>query len=111
MTPRVRSEIWVKAQIRQCDVKLIPAVVARRGDPDGGAIYLRIDRRDAGCELLSRTYGADGERMWHGPIGDGPLPPEKVDAYLEKQATFDPDFWVLEIDDPAGRYEPFEIGV
>lgn len=108
---RLRTEFWVKAQIRLCDVELIPAVVARRGDPDGGAVYIRLDRRDEGCELLSRTYGPDGDHVWHGPIGDGPLPPERVDDYLAKQAAFDPDFWVLEIDDPARRYQPSEDGI
>lgn len=108
---RLKTELWVKAQIRVCDIGMIPAVVARRGDPDGGAVYLRLDRRDDGCELLSRTYGPDGERIWHGPIGDGPLDPERVDAYLRKQADFDPDFWVLEVDDPARRYTPTDDGI
>ena len=108
---RLKTELWVKAQIRTCDVEMIPAVVVKRGDPDGGAVYLRLDRREEGCQLLSRTYGINGERIWHGPIGDGPLPPDKVDEYLRKQADFDPDFWVIEIDDPNRRYEPSDDGV
>ncbi len=108
---RLKTELWVKAQIRRCDIEMIPAVVARRGDPDGGAVYLRLDRHAAGCVLLSRTYGPDGERIWHGPLGDAPLEPARVDAYLEKQASFDPDFWVLEVDDPDGRYEPEDAGI
>ena len=108
---RLRTEMWIKAQIRQCDIRVIPAVIVRRGDPDGGAVYLRLDRREEGCELLSRTYDANGQRIWYGPVGDGPLPPDRVDAYLAKQVDFDPDFWVIEIDDPARRYVPSENGI
>jgi len=34
--PRLKSEIWVKAQLRLCDVTFLPCVVARRGDADAG---------------------------------------------------------------------------
>ena len=34
MEPRLKSRLWIAAEIRRCAVADIVAVVARRGDPD-----------------------------------------------------------------------------
>lgn len=36
--PRLKSEIWIKAQLRLCNQAFLPVVVARRGDRDAGQI-------------------------------------------------------------------------
>ena len=33
---RIRSEIWVRAYLRRCEVAGVPAVVVRRGDDQAG---------------------------------------------------------------------------
>lgn len=101
---RLKSEIWVKAQLRYCDQAFLPAVVARRGDPDAGAVYLKLNRLDAGCEVLAPATGDDGRRGWVRATGETPVPEDKAEGYLARQADFDPDIWVLEIEDPKGLY-------
>lgn len=42
--PRLKSEIWVKAQLRLCDIAFLPCVVARRGDADAGQVLVKVNR-------------------------------------------------------------------
>jgi len=100
----LKAEIWVKAQIRLCDLAFIPAVVVRRGDPDAGAVILRLNRLAGGVDVYTQVRDADGERAWMRGTGETPVDDSTADAYIDEQIRFDPDLWVLEIEDPEGRY-------
>lgn len=103
---RLKSGIWVQAQLRLCDRAAIPFVVVRRGDPDAGAILIKIDRGAAGFMVLARDYAPDGRRVWMAATGQQPVPEADADAYIRRQVEFDPDVWVIAIEDAAGRYAP-----
>lgn len=103
--PALKANIWIKAQIRICDANFIPIVVARRGDPDAGAILLKLNRMTEGVEVLSQVRIAEGERAWMRGTGNTPVDEEQADAYIDKQLNVDPDIWVLEIEDPDRRYQ------
>lgn len=62
--PRLKSEIWIKAQLRLCNQAFLPVVVARRGDRDAGQILIKHNRLGLGCELLARRFSAEGARVW-----------------------------------------------
>jgi len=101
--PRLKSGIWIKAQLRLCDQAFLPCVVAKRGDADAGQILLKMNRLDQGCELLARRYTDDGDRAWT-VVVDGD---EKAcDAYVSRESDIDPDLWVLEIEDVNQSYKP-----
>jgi len=101
--PRLKSGIWVKAQLRLCDQASLPCVVARRGDVDAGQVLIKVNRLKNGCELLARRYSATGERVWMVVAGDD----EKAcDAYISRESNIDSDLWVLDIEDLAGLYKP-----
>ncbi len=102
---RLKSELWVKAQLRLCDINLIPAVVSRRGDADAGQVLVKVVKSRTQCELLARRFDDDGNRAWTVVI-DGLE--SDCDAYIEREADIDPDLWVLEVEDPQGRYLPDE---
>ncbi|BBK33049.1 hypothetical protein STHU_36830 [Allostella humosa] len=104
MEPRLKSRLWIAAEIRRCAVQDITAVVARRGDPDAGAILLKVNRFAAGCVVHGGSYGRDGQREWIAATGAEPVPEADADAYVERRRDSDPDLWVLEIEDPQGRY-------
>lgn len=116
MSSSLKSELWIQAQIRTCDVHFMQAVVVRRGDPDAGAIFLVLDHRQKGCDILAGARTIDGERAWikagvktgisPGPDTDKRLSQQDADAYLKRQISRDPDIWILEIDDPNETYEP-----
>jgi hypothetical protein len=102
--PRLKTDLWIRAQIRLCDVSFIPAVIGRKGDPDAGQVLIRRDLLNGTCELFARTVLADGGRGWRRLGGRDPLDREEADALVTRECGIDPDLWVLEIDDPDRRY-------
>ena len=105
---RLKSEIWVKGYIRRCEVQLVSAFVVRRGQRDAGAIYVRINRLD-GTSLIfgPAPAGLDGgaeDRFWSPCLEGAAVSDADADAYLARQAEFDSDLWVIEIEDPDGRH-------
>jgi hypothetical protein len=103
---RVKSSLWVQAQLRLCDRAAIPFVVMRRGDPDAGAVLIKLERGPEEVVVLSRGYDAGGQRAWIRATGERPVSDVEAEAYLERQVKFDPDIWIVAVEDPAGRYRP-----
>ncbi len=102
---RLKADIWVKALIRQLDSDCITAVVVRSGDPRAGAVYLKTNDLGGSCRVYSRSYGREGKRVWSPATGDTPVPEDQADDYIRRQVKFDPDCWVIEIEDTAGRFD------
>ena len=102
MEARLKTGLWVAALVRRYDREAIPAVVARRGDPDAGAVLVKVNRRDAGCTVFARERGADDTLAWQPVSGEG-IPEAEADAYISRQIGRDPDLWVVEVEDRAAR--------
>ena len=105
---RLKSQVIVQSAIRRASMRGIPATVARRGDPDAGAIYVKLNLGPrAGCTVLAPTRDYERERTWWRPAtGEQPVPEADADAYIERERRIDPDLWVLEIEDRDG-WNPF----
>jgi hypothetical protein len=103
---RLKSELWVKACIRQCAAAGLWAVVARRGDPDAGTIFVRIDLLDGRVRLFGPALGSAfndaGERLWTEVSAAGPMTDEEARTYLDRRTASDPDIWVLDIESRDG---------
>jgi len=106
--PMLRAAFWVSAQIKICDLKSIPIVVVKKGDPDAGAVFLKIDRHINGVVVLSQARDGQGMRVWTQATGNEPVTSNEADAYLERQKKYDPDLWIIDIDDPNDQYQPGE---
>jgi len=102
--PRLRTELWVKAQLRLCDQAMLPAFVRRRGDPDAGAVIVKLDRMDGTSEVFVQARAGDGSRAWTRGSGEGVVLDAEAEAYIQRQLSFDPDIWVLEVEDSGLRY-------
>jgi hypothetical protein len=102
MIPRLKAGIFVRALIRRAEVAGASAYVVRRGAEEAGAILLKISRLDGTCMVLSQARRGEGELVWVKPLGDQ-ADNAGAEKYFEKQLRFDPDLWILEIEDREGR--------
>ncbi|MBB54976.1 MAG: hypothetical protein CMF67_11440 [Magnetovibrio sp.] len=102
--PRVRTEFWVKAQLRLCDQAMLPAFVRRRGDSDAGVVIVKLDRMNGTSEVFVQARAGDGSRGWVRGSGEGPVLDAEAESYIRRQLSFDPDIWVLELEDPGELY-------
>jgi hypothetical protein len=104
---RLPTELWIRAHIRRCIVDGIPAYVGRRGAEHSGTVLLKLNQLDLGCRVLTQVRDLDGNLAWMGALGGGLVPEGEADAYIARVVARDPDVWVVEIEDRAGRH-PFE---
>ena len=110
MTPRLRSGIFVRALIRRAEVEGAQAYVVRKGSEEAGAIFLKVSRLDGICTVLNQARDSEGELVWARPLGET-ADDAKAAQYFERQIKFDPDLWIVEIEDRDGRAFVDEKGV
>ncbi|TVP69900.1 MAG: DUF1491 family protein [Rhodobacteraceae bacterium] len=108
MSARLATGIWVAAYLRRLQIEGIAAYVIARGDGTAGAVLVKLALMDGTARAFMRGFDlATGARVWQvlveGPEAD-------VDAAIARQRGFDPDLWVIEVEDPRGRDLLAEIG-
>lgn len=103
MEPRLKTGLIIQAALRLATQQAIPMVVARRGDGDAGAILIKLNRLEHGFTVLAQTRTLDGDLAWMRATGADPVDEPTADAYIARQVKRDPDLWVVEIEDRAGR--------
>jgi hypothetical protein len=99
---RLKAGIFVRATIRRAEVAGAAAFVVRKGSEEAGAILLKISRLDGTSMVLSQARRGEGELVWVKPLGDA-TDDAAAAKYFEKQIRFDPDLWIVEIEDREGR--------
>lgn len=105
---RLRSDFWVSAYIRRCGVEGIQAVLRRRGAAEAGAVFVKIDALDGTCALYgpapqSLMAGKPEERFFlRVPLADAT--PLAAEEKLRREMSFDPDLWIVEVEDRQGRH-------
>jgi hypothetical protein len=101
----LKTEFWVSALIRRAQIEGVFAAVARKGDPDAGAVLVKVATLDGRARLYGPARNGEGERIWldlsAGSLGDDE---RDVDAHARKRAERDPDVWLIEIEDKQGRH-------
>lgn len=110
MTARLRSDFWVAAYLRRWNIGGVRAVLRRRGAPEAGAIFIKIDRLDRTGALLGPAPQSeadpDGERRFARLHAQAWVDSETIEARLVRELRFDTDLWIVEVEDPDGRMEP-----
>jgi hypothetical protein len=102
MTPRLKAGIFVRATIRRAEVAGAQAYVVRKGAEEAGALFLKISRLDGTALVLAQARRGEGDLVWMKPLGEA-TDDARANAYFEKQIRFDPDIWIVEIEDREGR--------
>jgi hypothetical protein len=102
VSARLKTGFFVRALMRRAEIAGASVYVARRGAEEAGALILKLSKPDGTLTVLSRATRGAGERVWIKPLGD--LADSATAAtYFEKQIRFDPDVWIVEIEDREGR--------
>ncbi|MDQ7080760.1 MAG: DUF1491 family protein [Paracoccaceae bacterium] len=99
--PRLSAEFWVQAYLNRLRLADIPAFVVARGDATAGAVIVKLNTLDGQAQAFQRSYDAEGRRVWV-TLASGDE--AQVDASLARQRGFDPDIWIIEVEDRAGRH-------
>lgn len=107
---RLRSDLWISAYLRRCDVAGRVAVLRRRGAAEAGAILVKVDRLDGTADLYGpappslATAMPDGiDRLFAAMMRQADAP--DIEARLVREARFDPDVWIVEVEDGQGRHD------
>ena len=100
--PRLTARFWVDAYLARLRMYDIPAFVVAHGDDTGGAVLVKLATLDGKAVLFQRSFDLmSGERVWV-ELSNGAE--RDVDDAIAKQRSFDPDLWVIEVEDRAGRH-------
>jgi hypothetical protein len=106
---RLTAEFWVKAYLTRLRLNDIPAFVTAHGDDTAGAVLVKLNTLDGQAKAFHRTFDLmTGARKWD-MLAEGPE--ADVDLSIAKQRGFDPDLWVIEVEDRAGRHLLDEPGL
>ncbi|WP_375254814.1 DUF1491 family protein [Yoonia sp.] len=106
---RLTADIWVSAYLARLRLIEVPAFVVRRGDGTAGAVLIKVNTLDGQACCYQRSFDLlTGARKWV-VLTEGAE--EDVDGSISKQCSFDPDLWVIEVEDREGRHLLDEPGL
>jgi hypothetical protein len=96
------TDLWVSALIRRAQLAGAFATVARKGDARAGAVLVKLyNPLTREVRLYSQASTGEDEAIWMEPK-PGAAEPD-LDAYVARLAQYDPDLWLVEIEDREGR--------
>ncbi len=103
----IRAEIWCAAFVRRHNDMGNICVVSRRGDAIAGQVWIEVDHINSKSSLFIQAP----DFMQTGDELDLPfqcifdrVENKLVQERIEREANFDPDFWLLTLESPAGEH-------
>ena len=109
MAHAIEIAIWVAAYLRRCQTEGVFGAVRRRGADEAGAVFVKVATLDGNAMLYApapQTVYDDSrpiERIFT-PMSPQPVPETSVEERLVREIKFDPDAWIVETEDRAGRH-------
>lgn len=99
---RLTARFWVDAYLARLRGFDIPAFVVAHGDDTGGAVLVKLATLDGQATLFQRSFDLmTGDRRWVELVKGVE---REVDEAVARQRGFDPDLWVIEVEDRQGRH-------
>ena len=101
MSSRLKAEIFVTALLRTQNAQGRFATVLRKGQGDAGAIFVVVRAREGRLRLFVPA----GQYDYHEDASERLFTERQIEdeaalkAFVEKEERFDPDFWLIEIED------------
>ncbi len=100
--PRLTADFWVSAYLARLRRAGLPGYVLARGDNTAGAVMVKLATLDGQAQLWQRLFDPIAERRDWVRTAEG-LETD-IDARLARERARDPDLWVIEVEDRAGRH-------
>jgi hypothetical protein len=106
---RLKSNIWVSAYLRRCQTEGVFGAVRHRGAEEAGAVFVKVSLLDGNAMLYvpaPQTSYDDGRPVdrFFVPAAPQPQSESAVEERLTNELRFDPDAWIVETEDRAGRH-------
>lgn len=99
---RLASGLWVSAYLARLQAEGISTYVVARGDDTAGAVLVKLATMDGQAVAYQRSVDLmTGARKWV-VLAEGDE--RAVDESVAKQRSFDPDLWVIEVEDARSRH-------
>ncbi|WP_417207516.1 DUF1491 family protein [Antarctobacter sp.] len=99
---RLTARFWVDAYLARLRLSDIPAFVLAHGDDSAGAVLVKLNTLDGQARAFTRGFDLmTGDRTWTDLTSGAE---RDVDAAITRQRRFDPDLWVIEVEDKQGRH-------
>jgi len=105
---RLRSDIFVSALIRRAEAHGAVAMLRRRGAAEAGALFIKVDRLDGRAAVYgpapqSEETPVGVDRLFMRAHAGEWLDSAEAEARLKREIMFDPDLWIVEVEDRDGR--------
>ncbi len=107
---RLKSGIWIAAYLRRCNIEGAFAAVRRRGAEEAGAIFIKVSRLDGTATLYGPAPQSafddaqPADRLFAVVLGNEQGVAEAdIESRLGREIKFDPDLWIVEVEDREGR--------
>jgi hypothetical protein len=109
MGPRLASGVWVAAYLARLRLAGIPVYVTAKGDAEAGAVVVKVALLDGTARAYERRADIlSNARAWI-LMAEGAE--AEIDAQLARSRARDPDLWLIELEDRAGRTLLDEAGL
>jgi len=101
MAARLATGVWVSAYLARLRLAGLPGYLVARGDDTAGAVVVKLALLDGRARVFERRNDLERDsRVWV-ILAEGPE--IEVDAVIGRARGRDPDLWVIEVEDRAGR--------
>src|SRR3981081_3900028 len=107
---RLKSAIWVAAYVRRCHIEGAFAAVPDRGAGAPGPIFVRLNLLDGTAELFGPApqsvfdIARPADRLFTACLTEQPASEAKGEERPAPETRCDPDVWIVEVEDRAGRH-------
>lgn len=99
---RLTSRFWVDAYLTRLRLEGIPAFVVAHGDDTAGSVLVKLNTLDGLACLFQRSYNLLADQRDWTVLAEGD--DRNVEDAIVRQRQHDPDLWVIEVEDKAGRH-------
>ncbi|WP_313135932.1 DUF1491 family protein [Paracoccus jeotgali] len=97
---RLATHVWVGAYLARLGQAGFPAYVLRRGDATAGSVLVKCATLDGQAVLWRHEWNLDSDRREWVRAATGTE--AQIDTAIAREARFDPDLWVIELESREG---------